>query len=446
MFKKVFYAAKSKRQLTQRDFIRAASLMAACAILVACAPQIEQVEVTRVVEVEGEQVEVTREVEVTAAVEQKGWPPVQDSYTKEWIAEQLTKEGQVLFWFPAGANFHVWMNDFFMPKFGQHIQDTYGVNLEMARLSSAGGDAAFWQKLQAYNEAGGAPGEFDIDVAKINPDIRTQDGISNGLFMPILPQYAALAPNLADVVEYGLNAYTLDDSTYAIPFYQPNIVMWYNSDQVTDPPQTIEELGEWVKENPGRFLYEDPRADTAGNQFLLTVMHALGDENDPSTWDAGFEFLREIEPFVYPAHPADGGPVLELFRRGEIGLMNFWNDWAYFYKLDLDIPFMQNYILETGGPIRSTPWAIPANAQHPLAAILFVDFALSPEIQSQIGSVMRQIPANMAPETWESIPSDAFGFEYQYIVDRTFASFDSRANVENIQAMTDRWVTEVLER
>jgi putative spermidine/putrescine transport system substrate-binding protein len=386
--------------------------------------------------------------EVAQEGEEAGPPSRQDEYSKEWIAEQLNKEGQLLIYYPTGANFKTWLNDTLVPGFATYIKDTYGVDLQIALLSTGGGDAAFWQKLQAFREGGGKPGQFDIDVVRVAPDFQTLDAIEQGWFLPILPDYAPLAANLADVNQPGLATFTLDGTSYAIPFYQPTVSMFYNSEKLPNPPQTLEELGTWVKENPQRFTYEDPRSSSgvgSGTMFLLTTMHYFGDENDPSTWDEAWTYLKDMQENVYP-QPNTGEQALELMRKGEIYLMAFWNDWGIFAKDTLDMPFMQNYLLESGMPIRNTPFAIPTDARHPVAALLFVDYALSPEMQSSLGQVMHQIPAHMGQATWDAIPQDAFGFQYEYIVDHTFPAFNSRENVDAIKAMAEGWSEKVLGR
>jgi len=43
--------------------------------------------------------------------------------------------------------------------------------------------------------------------------------------------------------------------------------------------------------------------------FLVAVTHACGDVNNPITWEKGWEFLRETEPYCME-HPRSGGHIL----------------------------------------------------------------------------------------------------------------------------------------
>ncbi len=356
--------------------------------------------------------------------------------------------GQLLIYYPVGSNFRRWLNDTLVPGFENHIRETYDFDLQIGLLSTGGGDAAFWQRLEAFRNGGGEPGEFDIDVVRVAPDFRTLDAIEAGWFLPLLPNHANVAPNLETVNEPGVATFTLDGTSYAMPFYQPTVSIFYNSDEVENPPRTVEELGAWVADNPGLFTYEDPRSSSgigSGTMFLMSVFNAFGDVNDPSTWDDAWDFLNDMQPNIYP-NPTTGEQALELMRRGEIHMMAFWNDWGLFSRETLDMPFLANYILESGMPIRNTPFAIPADAAHPVAALLFIDYAMSPDMQASLGQVMRQIPATTSDTAWEQIPSDAFGFEYDYIEANTFPAFNSRENVDAIRAIAEGWSERVLGR
>ena len=42
------------------------------------------------------------------------------------------------------------------------------------------------------------------------------------------------------------------------PYRGTTVVLAYASEKVTNPPTTMDELVEWMKENPGRFAYNTP--------------------------------------------------------------------------------------------------------------------------------------------------------------------------------------------
>jgi len=374
--------------------------------------------------------------------------PVQQGYDRDWIAKRLADEKELLIYHPAGSNFRKWLNDSVVPAFKQQIKDVYAVDLNVTLLSTGGGDAAFWQKFQAFKEGNGKPGEFDVDVVRVAPDFQTLDAIRAGYFLPLLPDYAGLAPNVGRAGQVGLETFTHGGKAYAVPFQQPMTAMFYNREKLPQPPRSLDEILAWSIKKPGRFTYEDPRSSAgigSGTLWLMAVLNGKADIRDRGTWQKGWDYLKELQQSSY-AQPNTGEQALELMRRGEIHLMPFWNDWGMFARETLNMPFVANYLLQSGMPIRNTPYAIPADCKHPTAALLYANFALSMDVQSDLAKTMRQIPGSTAREVWERIPEDAFGFKYDYIQAHTFPSFHSRENVDAIRQMAPDWSRAVLGR
>lgn len=366
--------------------------------------------------------------------------------SKEWVKQQLTREKVVNLYWP-GAQFRKWYADRLIPDYRKWVKDTYGADVDVQILSTGGGDASFFQMLTAYEEANPGGGKtFPVDVVRTAPTIEIMTQIEKGWFLPLLPDYQALLPSLSAVNKPGLEIFTKDQKVWAVPVYQPTVSMFYNADKVPNPPKTLDALNDWIKANPRRFTYEDPRTGTgvgSGSLFLLSVMRHYGDMNDPNSWGRAWAYLKDIQPHVYP-EPTTGEQMIELLRRGEVYLMPFWNDWGLFAKQDLNIPFMRNYFLQDGHPLRNTPLAVPRSAAHPIGALLFINYALSDGMQRDIATMMRQVPSSLAPGVWQGLPRDTFGFDLETIKRSTFAAFNSRMNMEAIQQMSRQFGPQVL--
>lgn len=369
--------------------------------------------------------------------------------TPEQIGQQLTAEGAALnFYWPAGGAIKVWITDALVPGYQQHVKDQYGVDVAVNVLATGGGDQAFMQKLAAYEQANPGGNDFDIDVVRIVPSIELVAAGAQGWMEFVLPQYAELLPNLASVNQSGLESFTLDRGTYAIPVYQPTISLFYNADKVPTPPKSLKELGAWAPENAGRFTYEDPRSGSgigSGSMFLLAVMHAFANPDDPSSYQPGFDYLSALQPHVYQ-QPTELAQLIELMKTGEIWMMPTWNDYGLATARDQNITFMQNTFPEEGMPVRNTPIAVPRAAAHKTAGLLFLDYALSDDVQRELAKLTQQIPASVSPGVWDDLPDTTFGFPFDYIESRTFAGFDSQANLSGIKAMVDGFGTEVLQK
>jgi putative spermidine/putrescine transport system substrate-binding protein len=376
-------------------------------------------------------------------------PVATTALTPEQIAEQLRAEGATLnFYWPAGGTIKMWIDDTLIPGYQAHIREQYGVDITVNILSTGGGDTAFMQKLAAYEQANPDGTDFDIDVVRIVPSVELVAAGAQGWLEPILPQHAELLPNLATVNTPGLESFTANGGTYAIPVYQPTISLFYNADAVPTPPESLVELLEWARENPNRFTYEDPRTGSgigSGSMFLLAAMNAYADPNNPESFAPGFAYLSELQEYVYP-QPTELAQMIELMKSGEIWVMAFWNDFGLSVARDQNIDFMQNIFPSEGMPVRNTPIAVPSAAAHKLAGLLFVDYALSDDVQRELALLTQQIPASVSPGVWEGLPAETFGFPFDYIESRTFAGFNNQANLASIKAMVDGYNTEVLGR
>ena len=82
----------------------------------------------------------------------------------------------------------------------------------------------------------------------------------------------------------------------------------YNPEKVEDVPTTAEELLEWAKANPGKFLYPRPANSGPGRCLLQGLPYILGDENpkDPKTWEKTWDYLQELDKYIdyYPTGTA----------------------------------------------------------------------------------------------------------------------------------------------
>jgi len=375
--------------------------------------------------------------------------PTRAALTPAEIGQRLTAEGAALnFYWPAGGAIKQWISDTLIPGYQQQLKDTYGVEVNVNVLATGGGDQAFMQKLAAYEQARPGGNDFDIDVARIVPSIDLIAAGAQGWMEFILPQHAELLTNIANVNQPGLKSFTLDRGTYAIPVYQPTISLFYNVDKVPTPPASLKELESWVAANPNRFTFEDPRNSSgigSGSMFLLAVMHAFANPDDPSTYQPGFDYLTRLQPHVYQ-QPAELAQLLELMKSGEIWMMVTWNDYGLASARDQSITFMRNTFPAEGMPVRNTPIVVPRTAAHKLAGLLFVNYALSDEVQRQLALLTQQIPASVSPGVWKDLPATTFGFPLDYIQSHTFAGFDSQANLAGIKAMVDGFSRIVLQK
>jgi iron(III) transport system substrate-binding protein len=131
-------------------------------------------------------------------------------------------------------------------------------------------------------------------------------------------------------------------------------------------PEVPKSFGELVKpENRGKIGVS---GDTTGVRFIGAVIKAKGEE-----------FVKQLRPLEMKMHMISGGAVHELMAAGE---------------MPMSISIFRNHVLAAQPKGAPTEWvpldlnptnaggvALPAAVNHPHAALLFVDFLLSPEGQ-----------------------------------------------------------------
>jgi putative spermidine/putrescine transport system substrate-binding protein len=370
-------------------------------------------------------------------------PSVSSTSKTNGVAQALRSEGaQVNLYWPANSNFQQFVTRVLAPGFEAYTRKTYGVDVHVNVLQSGGGDTAFLQKLQANGTQSG----FDIDVSRTAPSAALLGAMGAGLLEP-LSQHPELA-NLASVDRAGRQTFTKGGKVYGAPVYRPTTSLFYNADLVKSPPRSLSELLAFARANPGKVSYEDPRSTTgtgSGTMFLLTVMHAYANTVDPANWDKGWSYLRELQQSVTP-EPATGDLLVNLFQRGEIQVMPYWNDAGLFARDSLKIAGMKNLLIKEGFPVRYTPLVVPAGAAHREAALLLVNYALSAEIQKQLATMMHQIPSSSAPALVGSLPSQTFGFPLSQIDRSSFPAYNSAPALAAITNLNTEYGGKVLAR
>ena len=180
----------------------------------------------------------------------------------------------------------------------------------------------------------------------------------------------------------------------------------YDSEKVTNPPQTVDELTQWIKDNPGRFAYNAPGTGGAGDSFARTsVYNCLPDEAITSDdtkweeeWDEGFDYLKDIHESMYQSggsivYPNKNQGTLDLLNQGEIDMCPNWADMVLSQRaegtLKDTIKITQIDPAFTGSLQSLT---IPAFGSNEDGAYAFIDYMLTDQAQEIMVKQMAAIP------------------------------------------------------
>lgn len=190
------------------------------------------------------------------------------------------------------------------------------------------------------------------------------------------------------------------------PYRGTTVILAYDSAAVPTPPATMDELVQWMKDHPGRFSYNAPGTGGAGDSFARSSVYNFlpeeaftsDDEKWISEWDAGFDFLKEIHPYMYSSggsivYPNKNQATLDLLNQGEIDMCANWADMVLSQRASGEI---KDTIKITQidpaltGSLQSL--AIPTFGSNAEGAYAFMDYILSPTAQEIMVRQMAAIP------------------------------------------------------
>ncbi|MDR3173663.1 MAG: extracellular solute-binding protein [Treponema sp.] len=193
---------------------------------------------------------------------------------------------------------------------------------------------------------------------------------------------------------------------YFVPYRGTTVVIAYNSETVPNPPKTTAELTAWIKANPGRFAYNSPDSGGAGGAFATTGVYnflpaealASTDPKWKDQWGRGFDYLKEIHPYLYKSsgkvvYPNKNQGTLDLLASKEIDMAPAWADQSLTGIKNGTLPASTKiYQIEPALTGSLQILGIPTFGSQSEAAYAFIDFLLTPKAQNILLAEMAAIP------------------------------------------------------
>ncbi len=232
------------------------------------------------------------------------------------------------------------------------------------------------QKLRVEKKADKEVGV--IDVVWINGDNfknAKREGLLYGDFVDILPNRKLLDDTLnndAGIAIDGLEA----------AFGKVQFVMHYDADRVKDVPQNLNELADWIAENPGRFTYPEA-ADFTGNAF---IRHVMLRHEGTETFEQAWAYLNDIEPNLWKSgktYPKTLAQLDRLYANGDVWMTMGFNERRAEQEVAKGVfPKETRALVLEEGSIASTHFlSVPFNAPNPSGAFVVINELLSPKAQ-----------------------------------------------------------------
>lgn len=209
------------------------------------------------------------------------------------------------------------------------------------------------------------------------------------------PEAPEVAEDFGEPVE-GLQA----------PWGKAQFVFVHDTEKVDAPPKSMDELADWVKENPGQFTYP-ALPDFTGSAFIRHVLYETtgGHEqyNQPAAeiddleerFQPMWDYLNEIEPYLWregTTYPESLAKLDQLYASGEVAMtMSYDPALAASEVLKGRFPDSTRTFVLDGGTLSNTHFlAIPFNSSDKAGAMVAINELMSPEAQT----------AKLSPENW----------------------------------------------
>ncbi len=240
-------------------------------------------------------------------------------------------------------------------------------------------------EVRTYGDSGQVLGKAIMEKKDPQADViigvdnsLLQKALDNDVFEPYTPENMSSIPKELD----------FDPSHHVVPFDYGYVALVYNKSQVSQPPQTFDDLikPEWK----GKIILEDPRTSSTGMIFLLWSIAANDNHFNSSYWTKLSKNSLTITSGWDSAY--------EMFTAGEAPIVvSYATDPAYWVEYYNSTNYGASFLKVNGkyaGYLQIEGIGVVKGAKHRELAERFVDFAISPQFQKKIPLTNWMFPVN----------------------------------------------------
>ncbi|MFP3321730.1 ABC transporter substrate-binding protein [Planococcus sp. SIMBA_160] len=319
--------------------------------------------------------------------------------TDDWNVVQDAAQGQEVNMYMWGGSDNI--NDYLDEWVAPRMKEEYGIELKRVPMNDA---QDIINQLLDEKVAGKTDGSMDIVwINGENFKAAKENGLLWGDFTGQLPNFNdyvdAEAPEVSE--DFGEPVEGLE-----APWGKAQFVLVHDENEFGNPPRSMSELAEWVKQNPGQFTYPAP-PDFTGSAFVRQVLYettggheqyrqpAADIEDLEERLEPMWQYLNSIEPYLWregATYPESLAKQDQLFASGEIGMtMSYDPALAASEVLKGRFPQSTRTYLLDGGTLSNTHFlSIPFNASDKAGALVAINELMSPAAQT----------AKLSPENW----------------------------------------------
>lgn len=275
-----------------------------------------------------------------------------------------------------------YMQEFVVPR----LKERHGVDLRI----TAGQGTQIVSALMTEAEAKKA--KSSIDLVWINGETFYQLRQIDALHGPV----TASLPNARFIdlsnrfIRYDFQQ---EVNGYETPWGNVQFALIYNTARVQQPPRNRDELGAWVRRNPGRFTFD---TTFTGMTFLKGLLIEFAGEKElAGPFDEAkykrhsarlWAWVNEIKPFLWKkgeTFPSQLSQLHQMFANGEVDFTMSNNDGEVDNKVKQGLfpPSSRAYVLDSGTIQNSHYIGIIRNSASKPGAMVVANFLISPEAQ-----------------------------------------------------------------
>ena len=212
----------------------------------------------------------------------------------------------------------------------------------------------------------------------------------------------------------------IQTSEYSLPYRGSQVVLAYDSSKISEDevPHTFAELVEWIKTNPGQFVYCRPDKGGSGGNFVTRAIYEVTGQ-DPSLFEKGtpnpdlvsqfpkaWDLLSEIHPAIFDngAYPAGNTAVLTLLANGSVSMATAWSDQALQGLANGSLPpnIKLTQLTDLPFPGGNARLSVPRNSRNLQGALDFVNYLMSTDGQVSVVKDIGGFPA----ANWNTLPQE----------------------------------------
>jgi putative spermidine/putrescine transport system substrate-binding protein len=266
-----------------------------------------------------------------------------------------------------------------------------------------------------------AAGRVDIDLVMTGTD-GLSAGIAQKLWIPLVTDYPAVLPDLKSIYLPGaLKMQALaEDQAVCVVFCPAGPIIEYMPDAVKTAPTTAQELLEWAKAHPKRFIYARPANSGPGRTFLQGLPYILGDKDpmDPDKgWDKTWAYLIELGKYI-EYYPTGTGAVMKELAEGSRDMIASHLGWDLNPRILGVVPKEAKVGTLAGfhWVTDAQYWAIPKGVapDHLSVLLALTNYMLSVPAQAMTydkgyfypGPAVKDVPLSMAPQASQDAIQD----------------------------------------